>query len=368
MRGAGIILPVLATCSVASASDLQDASPIFGDYVKKTGGTAEWMKKHPDSTLLVHMNIPGAHDSASWNYTQANQDAFRPLTDRNGMKPAEPESLRCQEQPFITMLNAGIRAFDLRYASDPDNKHLFFYHTSALLSDTATVDNVLQGFYQWLDDHPSETIFLSLLHESETAKNPVNDETSQRHLYNVLTSEQARRYFVQAKELGTLGESRGKMTLLRRFSLDQLPASDVNTLPGLYFPLDRWPDNGAEFELTYNDTNKLTAYIGDYYHPETPAGSSVAENVKWKYDATTENLKRAVDEHPDSLFWTWASGVNGGNQPPIWPRTLALGDGDGGVNHQLVPFFEGQKGKRLGIVMFDYFDQPTDLLETFLGV
>lgn len=375
MHGTGPILASMALWSslISASSDLEDASPIFGAYTKKTNGNAEWMKKYPDSTLLVHMNIPGAHDSASWNYTQANQDALRPLTDRNGMTPAEPKSLRCQEQSLIAMLNSGIRAFDLRYASDPENKRLLFYHTSALLSDTATVDNVLRGFYEWLDDHPSETVFLSLLQETATAKHPINDATSQRRLYDTLTSEQARQYFIQARELGTLGQSRGKITLLRRFDLDQLPKSYSDSLPGLYFSLSLWPDNSPDIVLTYNETKKLTAYIGDYYHPGTPADSSTAENIKWKYNATTDHIKKATTEHPDSLFWTWVSGVNGGNQPPIWPRTLALGSGpgstpDGGVNNQLVPFLEKQKGKRLGIVMFDYFDQPSDLIERFLDV
>jgi len=36
-----------------------------------------------------------------------------------------------------------------------------FYHSAALQSETATVEDALFGFYRWLDDHPSEAIFFS---------------------------------------------------------------------------------------------------------------------------------------------------------------------------------------------------------------
>jgi 1-phosphatidylinositol phosphodiesterase len=39
-----------------------------------------------------------------------------------------------------------------------------------------------------------------------------------------------------------------------------------------------------------------------------------------------------------------------------------------GVNHRLVPLFKKMKGKRLGIVMFDFFEQPADLLPLFLSL
>ena len=47
---------------------LKEAAPIFGDYVKSKNKTAQWMKHYPDSTLLVHMNIPGAHDPQTCKY------------------------------------------------------------------------------------------------------------------------------------------------------------------------------------------------------------------------------------------------------------------------------------------------------------
>jgi 1-phosphatidylinositol phosphodiesterase len=117
----------------------------------------------------------------------------------------------------------------------------------------------------------------------------------------------------------------------------------------------------------------LTAYIEDYYQPLTPTGSSAIENIKWKYNATVANIDKATIQHPDSLFWTWASGTNLENSPPDWPRIMAIGNGteytpNGGVNQHLLPYLREQKGKRVGIVMFDFFDQPSDLIDTFLDI
>ena len=71
------------------------------------------------------MNIPGAHDPQTWNYSQATQDALKHVTDLDGNPPYPPEIYRCQEKSFIDMLNSGIRVFDIRYAFDVASPYLF---------------------------------------------------------------------------------------------------------------------------------------------------------------------------------------------------------------------------------------------------
>ncbi|CRG84224.1 hypothetical protein PISL3812_01538 [Talaromyces islandicus] len=372
------LVPILAKATSLSSYALQkvlsDASPIFGQYSKETNANAEWMKRHPDNTLLVHMNIPGTHDSATWNYSQATQDALSGIAALNQVTVPPPETFRCQDRSLIDMLNSGIRALDLRYAFDPTNTSLIFYHSQALLSETANLENVLFGFYRWLDDHPSETIILSLQYEGSTAKYYANDAEVQLALFDILDSPAAREYFLQTKdELGTLGDARGKIILMRRFDLDQLPSQYTEALPGLHFSPNLWTDNSPDIELVYNTKKNLTAYIEDYYEPQTPTGSNATENIQWKYNATVSNIRKATLRHPDSLFWTWASSENTGNVPPDWPRIMAVGNGteytpDGGVNQKLIPFLKELKGKRLGIVMFDFFDQPANLIDTFLAL
>ncbi|KAH8657551.1 PLC-like phosphodiesterase [Tricladium varicosporioides] len=355
---------------------LGDASPIFGEYTNPSNSskTANWMKAYSDSTKIVHMNIPGTHDSATWNYSQATQDALAHIAALNGLPAFSPEVFRCQDSSIITMLNSGIRAFDLRYAFDPTNSTLIFYHSQALLSETATVEDVLFSFYKWLEDHPSEALFLSMQYEGSTALHASNNADVQLTLYNTLTSPAAKRYISQTKsQLGTLGEARGKITLFRRFDMDRLPPSYEASLPGLHFSPSLWPDNGPNITLIYNTSTNATAYIEDFYEPsELGKGSSASANIQLKYDATTAHILQATTQHLDSLFWTWASSEYVTNIPADTPRIMATGNGtltpDGGVNQRLLPFLKSLNGKRMGFVMFDFFDTPGNLVETFLGL
>lgn len=70
---------------------------------------------------------------------------------------------RCQDTSIFEQLNAGNRAFDLRIGNSPeDNTTIIFYHAPAILSLSATFEDILYGFYKFLDDNPSETIMLSV--------------------------------------------------------------------------------------------------------------------------------------------------------------------------------------------------------------
>ncbi len=236
------------------------------------------------------------------------------------------------------------------------------------------MEDVLFGFYKWLDDHPSETLMLSFQYEGGTTAYAQNDAATQLELFNTLTSPMARKYFLQTKnEFGTLGEARGKITLLRRFNLDQLPASYTDSLPGVLFSPSLWTDNDPDIALVYNTEKNLTAYIEDYYQPDSPIGSGPVLNIELKYNATTEHFLKAATQYPDSLFWSFASSRYDTDIPPETPKIMALGNGTeltplGGVNQQLVPFLKQLKGKRVGIVMFDFFGTPSNLVPTLLDL
>lgn len=202
------------------------------------------MKAYSDETLLVHMNIPGTHDAATWNYSLATQQSLDHITDLVRDAEVNPAAYRCQDLSMIAMLDAGIRVFDLRYAYDVTNTTLVFWHGPGLVSETATVDDVLYGFYNWLDHHPSEALFLSFQYEGSTTQYATEDAGVQLQLFDALSSLAARQYILQTTgTLGTLGEARGKITLLKRFDLDMLPTSYTNALPGLHLSPANWTDN-----------------------------------------------------------------------------------------------------------------------------
>ena len=61
-------------------------------------------------------------------------------------------------------------------------------------------------------------------------------------------------------QLGTLGEARGKLTLIQRFDYDLLP-SHLTQRIGIHLGPTQWTDNGKAIEHTYNVKDGQVAYI-----------------------------------------------------------------------------------------------------------
>ncbi|KAI0847880.1 PLC-like phosphodiesterase [Daldinia vernicosa] len=359
---------------------LQDSREVFGVESDNNSSRpyANWMSSVPDATPLAHLNIPGTHDAATWNYSQATQDALAYATRCDGgAGPAPAQVYRTQRYGAAAALDAGVRFFDLRFAFDPLDRDLVFWHGAALLSARATVDDVLFAFYAWLEAHPGEAVLLSFQYEGGTKEGAGFDGAVRDRLRGVLGSDAARRYIRQdSGRLGTVGESRGKIVLVRRFDMGGDGAED-EVLPGLHLGPGQWLDNDRRgFELVYNRTSNETAYVEDYYEPsDLGANSTVAENIQAKMDAVKTHLEKAAaaaGDAADSLFITFASGENDANVPHVFPQTMALGNGtevtpDGGVNHQLVKLLGEMRGSRLGVVVLDFFDEPAELVGLVLG-
>ncbi|KIK57359.1 hypothetical protein GYMLUDRAFT_755825 [Collybiopsis luxurians FD-317 M1] len=355
----------------ALAEILQRGAPILGfdtGCSPATSATCDWMAKIPDDTKLVHMSIPGTHDSSTWNYTQATQDSLIGYT--GVITPAE--FFQCQEHSFFQMLNGGIRVFDLRIAWNPGNETIGFYHSQALLAPETRFEDVLFGFYSWLDAHPTEAVLLSINHESGTGTEYTT--AFQEHLYDVLSGELASKYWVQVNgTLGTLGEARGKLTLLQRYDWNLLPTGPAYSKRfGIHLDPEDWTDNDPNITLVYNTVNGVEqiAYIEDYYETDgVPTGAGPAENIQWKYNATIAHLQEAINPniHPDQLYITFASSEH--DTDGETPRIMALGNGTDipGVNQKILPFLQKNKGKRFGIVMLDFFDTVPGLVEAIIN-
>lgn len=354
-----------------------NATEIFGNYVPDSSALATWMSTYPDDSRLEHMNIPGTHDSATWNYTQAVQDALANVTAGDGEVMYPPEVFRCQSASIAASLNSGVRFFDLRFALDPTGTKLVFWHSQALLSEVSTVDDVITAFYFWLDQHPSEAIILSFQYEGSTTADATFNTTVQIMLFDILNSTAAAQYIEQTHDaLPTLGEARGKAVLFRRFDLDQLPDEYEAALPGLHFSPSAWTDDSKDITLTYNTAKNLTAYIEDYYEPDDLGDDSTpAANIAAKLNATVTHLQKATtnsSNYADSLFISFASAEHVLTVPvAVTPQIMAVGAENsstplGGVNQQLLPVLQELDGQRMGIVVVDFWDQPSDLVPSIL--
>ncbi|KAF8894681.1 PLC-like phosphodiesterase [Infundibulicybe gibba] len=320
----------------ALAEILKRGAPILGfdDGCSKSSKTCDWMAKIPI--------IP------SWPPTRC------------------PE-LRCQENSIFQSLNAGIRVFDLRYAYNPGNLTIGFHHGTPC--SITTIEDVFFGLYTWLDKHPTEAVLVSLNHESGTGT--PNDEALQQHLYDVFNSSPATRYWLQTSgTLGTLGEARGKLTLLQRFDYDLLPASS-NKRIGIHLDAAHWTDNSPSITLVYNSLLNQTAFIEDNYEPNVPLNSGPVPNIQAKFNVTTAHLEEATTQNPDQLYISFASAERTLGTPPVFPKTMALGDGTNavpGVNQKLLPWLQARKGKRFGIIMLDFYDALPELVEAVIGL
>ncbi|KAK0461532.1 PLC-like phosphodiesterase, partial [Armillaria novae-zelandiae] len=237
-----------------------------------------------------------------------------------------------------------------------------------MLSPTTTIEDVFFGFYSWLDKHPTEALLISINHESGTGT--PNNAKFYEHLYDLFNSSPATEYWVQSnRTLGTLGEARGKMVLLQRFSYDILP--DYNTKRiGIYLDPNQWTDNGANISIVYNNAKNQIAYIKDYYEIGLDIGAGAAENIQWKFNTTTAHIQDAIDNHPDQLYISFASSEHNVDLPPEPPRVMALGNGTEiqGVNQKLLPWLQERKGSRFGIIMLDFFDSVPGLVEAIISV
>ncbi|KAG5645659.1 hypothetical protein DXG03_005496 [Asterophora parasitica] len=297
------------------------------------------------------MNLPGTHDSATWNYSDATQASLLRYTG-----PIQPASVfRCQENSLLQALNDGIRVFDLRYAYNPGNDTIGFHHSTALLAPQTTLEDVLFGLYSWLDKHPTEAILFSLNYEQGTGT--PNDAKLQEHLYNIFQSDLAKKYWVQTNgTLGTLGQARGKLTLLQRFTYTLLPATSSKRI-GIFLDGADWTDNGKTIELVYNQPKNQVAYIEDYYYmDELAANAGTAANVELKYNTTIAHIQNATTYNQDQLYISFASASHNDAVPQVSPKIMAIGDGNNvGVNQKLLPWLKARKGKRFGVVS-EYFE------------
>ncbi|KDR79191.1 hypothetical protein GALMADRAFT_243091 [Galerina marginata CBS 339.88] len=327
------------------------------------------MAHFPDETKLVHMNLPGTHDTCTWNYTPE----FQKSLERHTGPIPDSRVYRCQQRSIFQMLNDGIRVFDLRYAWNPDKETIGFYHSKALLSPTTRMEDVFFGLYAWLDNHPTETILVSMNYEPGTGTS--DDARLQETLYNILTSDLAKKYWKQTRgTLGTLGEARGKLILLQRFDFNLLPAH-LTERTGIHLDPGHWTVNGKSIELAYNVEEGQIACIQDYYRVQLPTNSNPASCIQEKFQAITAHLEQAMDSslHPDQLYISFSSASFRVEDPALAlsPEVYALGNVKEsliGLNHRLASWLQEKQGnKRLGIVLMDFYDAVPGLVELIIG-
>ncbi len=256
---------------------------------------SDWMSKIPDKTSLAAINIPGTHNSGA--------------TREPILGTAKCQSMSLQEQ-----LESGTRFFDIRCRHSKDQ--FAIYH--GLVSQNLNFTQVLKTFQTHLQNHPSETIVVSIKQEYKPRQ---NSQSFTQTLRNYI--DQSRSTWYLEESIPSLANVRGKIVLLRRFASQEplgIPAID-------------WESNG--FHKAKN------IFVQDRY-------SLPDADTKWK---TIEHafLFSTKEKSDLRIHLHYTSGYVNNNYG--LPNIRSISDS---INQQLTDYLRTASHNRHGFIIVDF--------------
>lgn len=218
---------------------------------------ADWMADLADARGVAELSIPGTHDSAA-------------------LHEPYPGTAQAQRIAIADQLAAGVRYLDLRCRHYQDTFYL--YHGP--VDQDQTFDEVLATMAQFLDEHPGETVIVSVKEEAAPSSNTRSFEAT----FAAYVA-QAPDHWYLGDTLPRLGDVRGRLVLLRRFAA---------TAPPLGIDGSGWAD-----DTTFSLTTAASLRIEDAY--------IVTDNTA-KWGAITALLAEARSGGAATLFLGYTSG------------------------------------------------------------
>lgn len=231
--------------------------------VFSSAALATWMGELRDEYPLSMLSIPGTHNSPTCHV-------------------ALP-SVRCQAVGVREQLDNGVRFLDVRVSVNRNDDHLALVHSVFPISLTGTkyFGDMLADLYAFLDANPSETLLVSVKREG-TGRG--TDQQLSQHLFKrYCGGNDARRWFTEPR-IPVLGESRGKIVLIRRFHIDDALQGEHE---GKGWGLDAagWPDNCAD-----EPTRSGLMRVQDFYEIDQ------STNIEKKVDMARCHLEKACQQ------------------------------------------------------------------------
>lgn len=267
-----------APFSAAAASSTEQA------VLLSSVATSDWMSAIRGETKLTEITIPGTHDSCARKF--ANEDAFG-IT--SGIA-------KCQSLNITEQLNAGIRYLDIRCEVDSSTYSIKTVHGSVDCwngNDYYYLDYVFQDIYNWLAEHPSETVLVSIKEDDGDAGAAVFTSAVYEYIHGYGQSKYFygsdyvyTDYWYLGKSVPTLDAVRGKCVLMNRF--DQIIATSGSTASE--------EESGQKVKWgDYSGTNYSTPVYDNVTNTNTGVGTfHVQDHYKWntqsKINATQEML------------------------------------------------------------------------------
>lgn len=267
----------------------------------------EWMKNIQDTLPICKLSIPGTHDSGAIG----------------GGSLLQTQSSTLSEQ-----LQQGIRAFDIRLKEKEGRLGVF--HGSAFQGIYWETE-VLPTFIDFLKDHPSETLIVSLKKEG----GELQDYASL--LSTSLDKPAYAPYFIINffREL-TLKDCRGKILFLHR---DRA----MESYPGV--ACLGWEDNSTtELTLRNNRGEDSFAQLQDEYQYESDSDGEAEKKIK----TCVRHFDQVLDEADSS--WRWGiSFISATAYPSGTPLVLARK-----INRFFGDWFRREKKRNYGVVFIDF--------------
>ena len=242
-----------------------------------------WMRNIPDTTNLKDITIPGTHQSMSLHCG---------------------DLVACQSLSLPKQYRAGIRFVDIRcrhyYNGFPIHHSQFFQH--------ADFSDVLRISHAFLQENPTETIVMSVRDEGHNPEG--NTESFEDTFRRLLADFRADRFWLDSS-IPVLGQVRGKIVILRRFT------------GSLGIPFDR---QNVKDDWTVN--------------------TILPCSINPKLEGIKSHLDEARSSSRPCFYITFCSGVSGG----AYPNAVA-----DRINIHVRRYAEGHRTSAcLGIVVMDF--------------
>jgi len=224
---------------------------------------SSWMQELRDDTPLSALSIPGTHNSPTHH---------RALP-----------SVRCQAVSPREQLDNGVRFFDIRVQpetpEDPTKDGLLLVHSVFPISLTGNkyFRDLVNDVFAFLDAHPSETVVMSVKREG-------TGNATDAQLSRILRDHYAGdvNHWFTAPRIPSLGESRHKIVLIRRFALEDNLNKEWDGA-GWCIDASTWADNTPNATCPSGDV-----CVQDFYEVMD------TENIDKKLQFAEAHLERAA--------------------------------------------------------------------------
>jgi len=221
-----------------------------------------WMAFVDDAARLGDLTIPGTHDSG------ALFESF-------------PGTAICQDMSIANQLDIGVRYLDIRLRQI--GNALVVHHGAVYQHEN--FDDVLIQVTGFLRANPSETVIMEVSSEHTPAD---NTESYEQTFMRYVNHPSYRDAWWRERRISRLGEVRGKIVLLRRFSGSASVAGGID--------VTGWRDN-TQFTLT--DAAGVRITVQDSY---------VVSSNGTKWSAITGLLGQAAGDTGGAWYVNFTSG------------------------------------------------------------